>query len=519
MILMLLVSVVSYAGKIHKAAKRGDVAELSRLIEQDKVDINAASYFSDLPLAVAILNNRVETVRLLVQKGADVNRVDIPKASLLVAEYLISKGARVDKQFQHRSKGVYLNPYIFTLLSGIFGYSFRFNIQRIFPSLSMSYGSLMLGSVASYSIMAFVLGGYKGTLLHKACEEGDVGLVRLLSYNGEQHNFRYHHKATMIRSPGYDRTPLHVTMASDIKDHCTDVEIARFLVSQGARKDLKSNTTLPPGGRTKFYWGLNTDIYPYECSSSKPYLKSFLLFGQCRQDNINRLCKKKWFYQTIETKEDGSTYLCRAVQLGSVEAVQKFLGEGANVNSLDNSSRTPLHWATALGFVRIVNKLLKNKARVNVADKYGKTALHNSTADCVSLLIDEKADVNSQDNNGWTPLHWAVHWADVDRVRELLKAGADPKIKNQKGQMPIWFIARDYKTFVPGAFTKPIVDLLKNPALAKKAVGPPSSTSSTEIESRATVTSTSTSQSIAESISEVEFDSNVERRNVRKIIL
>jgi len=44
----------------------------------------------------------------------------------------------------------------------------------------------------------------------------------------------------------------------------------------------------------------------------------------------------------------------------------------------------------------------------------------------VSEMIDSGADVNQQDEHGWTPLNWAAGKGDVAVVRSLLEHGADP---------------------------------------------------------------------------------------------
>jgi uncharacterized protein len=54
----------------------------------------------------------------------------------------------------------------------------------------------------------------------------------------------------------------------------------------------------------------------------------------------------------------------------------------------------------------------------------------------LSLLAAHTA-VNQPEQDGTTALHWAAHFADTDMVDRLLKAGADPKARNQFGATPI----------------------------------------------------------------------------------
>lgn len=62
------------------------------------------------------------------------------------------------------------------------------------------------------------------------------------------------------------------------------------------------------------------------------------------------------------------------------------------INSLDNNSRTALHWAALLGKSSIC-----------------------------SLLLDHAARYHCQDTNGATPLHYAVQGEHVDTVETLMR--------------------------------------------------------------------------------------------------
>jgi ankyrin repeat protein len=41
-----------------------------------------------------------------------------------------------------------------------------------------------------------------------------------------------------------------------------------------------------------------------------------------------------------------------------------------------------------------------------------------------------------QDNEGYTPLHWACHCGNADIVEYLMSAGADVTIRNEEGLTP-----------------------------------------------------------------------------------
>jgi len=79
-------------------------------------------------------------------------------------------------------------------------------------------------------------------------------------------------------------------------------------------------------------------------------------------------------------------------------------------------------------------------------------AAQEGNLEMVKFLINEKLDINHQDEFGKTPLHWAAE-RHVDIVEYLLAAGADVTIQNQYGQKPIDIAKREER--------KDIIKLLK----------------------------------------------------------
>ena len=49
------------------------------------------------------------------------------------------------------------------------------------------------------------------------------------------------------------------------------------------------------------------------------------------------------------------------------------------------------------------------------------------------LLLAAGANVDKQDAFGFTPLMWAADYDRIEVVKELLKAGANKKLKNNNG--------------------------------------------------------------------------------------
>lgn len=89
----------------------------------------------------------------------------------------------------------------------------------------------------------------------------------------------------------------------------------------------------------------------------------------------------------------------------------------------------------------IVKMLLDAGADVNIIDTVNSdTALNMAICDgsgsskIITMLLSAKANVNSFDNEKWTPLMWAVDQGRLKIVKQLIKKGADVNAINKKGK-------------------------------------------------------------------------------------
>ena len=118
------------------------------------------------------------------------------------------------------------------------------------------------------------------------------------------------------------------------------------------------------------------------------------------------------------------------------------LSEGASVNAKGYHDRSALMEAV----VRLAHET--STVALNPASKFESGSegeayvgeLRNSipqSAAIVRLLLDEKADPNSADANGMTPLHEAAAGGLSTVVRWLIDAGAGVNARNKRGETPI----------------------------------------------------------------------------------
>ncbi|XP_078305876.1 ankyrin repeat domain-containing protein 55 isoform X2 [Panthera onca] len=131
---------------------------------------------------------------------------------------------------------------------------------------------------------------------------------------------------------------------------------------------------------------------------------------------------------------EGCTPLMHAVSGRQVDTVKLLLKMGANINMQDAYGRTSLCLATYLGWLEGCVSLLRNGAKHNIPDKNGRLPLHAATAEpdvrLLTVLVQQSnlREINHQDNEGMTPLHWAAFHNRPQHTQMLLKKGADPTL-------------------------------------------------------------------------------------------
>jgi ankyrin repeat protein len=109
--------------------------------------------------------------------------------------------------------------------------------------------------------------------------------------------------------------------------------------------------------------------------------------------------------------------LSEAVTFGNADIVRAFIDAGADASIKESSGVNLLHWAT-----------ITNRASV------------------IPVLAAAHVPINDTDDNGFTPLMYAatIDQGDTATLRELLKAGADRKIRNTDGKTAL-DLARRFK--------------------------------------------------------------------------
>lgn len=126
------------------------------------------------------------------------------------------------------------------------------------------------------------------------------------------------------------------------------------------------------------------------------------------------------------------------------ERLSSFLSAGMDVNAIDHSGKTALHFAALSGDPKTIELLVDSGAdveartREHIAPAYNPTPMFFvSSREAAQALRANGARVDAEHAAGLTPLHHAAYWADADTVRWFLAQGVAASSKNRSGFAPI----------------------------------------------------------------------------------
>ncbi|XP_043835482.1 inversin [Dromiciops gliroides] len=151
----------------------------------------------------------------------------------------------------------------------------------------------------------------------------------------------------------------------------------------------------------------------------------------------------------LKDKEDqfGRTPLMYCVLADRVDCADALLKAGADVNKADHSQRTALHLAAQKGNYRFMKLLLTRRANWMQKDLEEMTPLHLTTRHkspkCLALLLKFMApgEVDTQDKNKQTALHWSAYYNNPEHVKLLIKHDSNIGIPDIEGKIPLHWAA------------------------------------------------------------------------------
>ncbi|KAM9310006.1 inversin [Pholidichthys leucotaenia] len=152
---------------------------------------------------------------------------------------------------------------------------------------------------------------------------------------------------------------------------------------------------------------------------------------------------------SLKDHEDqfGRTPLMYCVLADRLDCAEILLKAGASVNKTDHSQRTALHLAAQKGNVRFLKLLLSRRANWLQKDLEEMTPLHLATRHpspkALALLLKHigPGEVDTQDKNKQTALHWSAFYNRPEHVRLLIKHDSNIGVPDSEGKIPLHWAA------------------------------------------------------------------------------
>ena len=168
------------------------------------------------------------------------------------------------------------------------------------------------------------------------------------------------------------------------------------------------------------------------------------LFIACKRGNVEIVdylltaCGVNVEYRGLyEVPDDRSVHTvtplwCAAVA-GKVKVVEVLVRHGADVNSVSDTGSTPVRSACFMTHLDIVKLLVAHRADIQRPNYNGGTCLINSvqSGELCEFLLQNGANVNAQDIQNKTALHYAIQEHRFETTKLLLQYGADPYLESR----------------------------------------------------------------------------------------
>ena len=325
----------------------------------------------------------------------------------------------------------------------------------------------------------------KKTILHYAVAKKNYDLVKFLIKNGitiDRTNYQLHtplHYA--IDNNDYPTTKLLLdSKANPNKVDHSLVTATRFYSYPTVQilMHAKCNIDEPDfSGNTSFHYGLLASITKKQHNMMKILLHFKCNINTLNNTNISPLniavklnaVKHINILLSAKVQIDGWAFNC-AVEKSSMQTIKTLIDAGAELNpegdyplkyaiarsqictrllieskadvNINNSlCKAPLYYTFKRPSTYATKYLISKKADVNCLGYTGQPVLTyvvaNGMYQYLDILIDAKANINAKTiKGGNTALHYAYNNNDKNVIKTLLKAKADPNIKNNSGQLP-----------------------------------------------------------------------------------
>ncbi|XP_012152151.1 uncharacterized protein LOC105664036 [Megachile rotundata] len=415
--------------------------DIIEILLENKADINLQFMDNKTPLHIAAMKRTTDLVELLLAKGAEVNAIDKKGATPLhyaarcgnveIIELLLSNGANVNANC---SEGTPLHYAVYEydsvdvvriLLNNGADVSIKDHQDRTPLQVAVTHNQLecvKLMTLQSQKIDINAKDSDSWTVLHNAAQEGNLTMVKYLIEEGCDINARNADGSMPIHiavEEGFrDIVEFMLNNGSTVHDRGTNnqtllhyaamtsqIGLAKYLISKGADINAQDDNGLTP---------MHTAAqFDYE-----RFIEILLENGAVynitdkHHRKVSSMASKKRLISRLIATEK----LFDAAKHNIYLEVERNIKLGAFLNAKHAASKgydgTPLHYAAWKGYEKIVSILVQNKANLNITGNKGFTPLHYaakfSHIKIVMFLLCNGAIHNAVSEGGKTPLDFAV---------------------------------------------------------------------------------------------------------------
>jgi len=402
-----------------------DVDTARYLLEQSAELLQGRNEWGHTPLHQAISRSREDMIKLLIEKGADVNapnkRGEGPLWSwygnkLSICETLLAGGADINAKTKTG----------WTLLHKMAANgrpeAFKLLVSKGADVEAVTNDELTVLHRAIDGQTAELILEKAPHLINQKDDQGRTPLyeVARLSKSDEAVEVLLSKGADINAVNKYTDTVLHVAAEDG------QLEVVKCLLANGANISVVNKHGATVAHRAK-----------------KPEIMKYLLSLKPELANTR--------------DKSGRTPLLTIAAMRSVESAKVLLTKGADIKAVNNKGRSALHYAAGYSAAAMCEFFIGKGLDVNMIAEEGKTPLHLAAGswntDAAKVLIDNGAKVNAKDMYGRTPLHQSIHENKVKNAEFLIANGADLNIKDTGGRTPLG-VAVEFKR-------NDIVELLK----------------------------------------------------------
>ena len=255
-------------------------------------------------------------------------------------------------------------------------------------------------------------------ILSYAIENSDENIIKYLVENGANINYEIFYENEESK-----RTILYDAVLS------LNLKLVEYFLDKGAsienagKSDIYGNILMAASG-SKFNNNKNISAVDLKLLESLSQNSAKIM-----QMIIDKVDKK-----LINDSLEGKTPLIIAVGNSYIDTAKILIENGADVNAIDFEGWRALSYAVNNGDIEIAKLLLENKAKIKDELLIAiKSPIVESRINMMKLLIDNKANINYTDENGFTPLNIAIESGDMELTKFLITNGANVNSLMQDG--------------------------------------------------------------------------------------